>query len=163
MMGTVLYECAWEYDRHAFIPLMMLIGGIIIFYRERPKGFQCVLMAIFIAVSAATSIFMVVEQVDQYNKIVVAYQQGDYLIVEGYVENFHPMPKEGHDTEEFDLNGVHFEYSDYTVQQGYHNALSHGGVITSDGQHLRIGYIIMESDTGNQMLENVIVYIEELP
>ena len=163
MMGTVLYECAWEYNRHAFIPLFMVIGGIIMLLRARPKGFELVFVAIFITVSAAISALMVAEQVDQYNKIVVAYQQGDYLIVEGYVENFHPMPKEGHDTEEFDLNGVHFEYSDFTVQQGYHNALSHGGVITGDGQHLRIGYIIMESATGNQMLENVIVYIEELP
>ena len=33
-MGTVLYECAWEYNRHAFIPLMMLIGvvGVVEFY-----------------------------------------------------------------------------------------------------------------------------------
>ena len=162
-MGTVLYECAWEYNRHAFIPLFMVIGGIIMLFRGRPKGFELVFVAIFITVSAAISALMVAEQVDQYNKIVVAYQQGDYLIVEGYVENFHPMPKEGHDTEEFDLNGVHFEYSDFTVQQGYHNALSRGGVITGDGQHLRIGYIVMESATGNQMLENVIVYIEELP
>ncbi len=162
-MGTVLYECAWEFDTHVLIPFVMVIGGIIIFFRERPKGFQCVFMVIFITASAAISALMVAEQVDQYNKIVAAYQQGDYLTVEGYVENFHPMPKEGHDTEEFDLSGVHFEYSDYNVQQGYHNALSHGGVITGDGQHLRIGYIIMESATGNGMLDNVIVYIEELP
>ena len=162
-MGTVLYECAWEFDFHMLIPLMLVIAGIIALHRDRPKGFQCVLMAIFIAVTAATSIFVVVEQVDQYNKIVVAYQQGDYLIVEGYVENFHPMPKQGGNHEEFDLNGVHFEYSDYTLRQGYHNARSLGGVITGDGQHLRIGYIVMDSATGNGLLNNVIVYIEELP
>ena len=32
-------------------------------------------------------------------------------IVEGYVENFEPMPYEGHAQESFDIEGVHFEYS----------------------------------------------------
>lgn len=79
------------------------------------------------------------------------------------MESFHPMPETGHDTEHFEINGVYFEYSDFTVQQGYHNARSLGGVITGDGQHLRIGFITMDSTTGNQMLDNVIVYIEDLP
>ena len=161
-MGTVLYECEWVFDRGPFIPLIMVVGGIL-FHVADPKRFPRVAMIVFVTISALVGGFILVDQADQYNKIVAAYQDGNYLIVEGYVENFHPMPAEGHDSEEFDLNGVHFEYSDFTAQQGYHNARSRGGVITGDGQHLRIGYITMDSATGNQMLDNVIVYIEELP
>ena len=161
-MGTVLYECEWAYDRGPFIPFIM-IAGAILFHLRDPKRFPRAAMIVFVTVSALVGGFVLVDQVDQYNKIVVAYQKGDYQIVEGYVENFHPMPASGHDSEHFEIDGVYFEYSDYRVQQGYHNARSNGGVITGDGQHLRIGYIVMDSITGNQMLDNVIVYIEELP
>lgn len=162
-MGTVLYECSWTYDRHAMIPLMLVAAAVLMFQKKKPKGAERVFLLLFAVVSILVSLFTVAEQIDQYNKIVLAYRKGDYQIVEGYVENFHPMPHEGHDTEYFEIDGIFFEYSDFTVQQGYHNARSHGGVITGDGQHLRVGYIEMESATGNRMLENVIVYIEELP
>lgn len=162
MMGTVLYECTGELNRGVLIPFMMILGGILS-YRADPKRFPRPAMIVFITISALVGGFILVDQVDQYNKIVVAYQNGDYQIVEGYVENFHPMPESGHDHEHFEIDGTYFEYSDFTAQQGYHNALSRGGVITGNGQHLRIGYIEMDSATGNQMLDNVIVYIEELP
>ena len=79
------------------------------------------------------------------------------------MENFHPKPDQGHGTEHYELDGIRFEYSDATVMQGYHTSRPKGGVITGDGQHLRIGYIVMNSATGNKMLNNVIVYIAELP
>ena len=92
-----------------------------------------------------------------YSGTVAAYQKGEYAIVEGYVEDFHPMPYSGHDKESFTINGVRFAYTDYSNQYGYHTTSSHGGVIRGNGQHLRIGY------TCYGLLENVIVYIEELP
>ena len=67
------------------------------------------------------------------------------------------MPYGGHKQESFDINGVSFSYSDFSVQPGYHNAKSHGGVITGNGQHLKIGYVYYNSAEGN-----VIVYIEKL-
>ena len=91
-------------------------------------------------------------------KTVSAYKRGDYQIVEGYVENFHPMPYAGHSNESFEICGVCFFYSDFVIQQGYHNAKSHGGVITGDRQHLKVGYIYYGGNYGN-----IIVYIEELP
>lgn len=161
-MGTILYECTWVLDKSVMIPFIMIIGGISM-YLINPKRIPRTFLVVYVTISAIIGVFILVEQADQYNKIVVAYQDGDYQIVEGYVENFHPMPASGHDTEHFEIDGVYFEYSDFTVQQGYHNARSRGGVITGDGQHLRIGYITMDSATGNQMLDNVIVYIEALP
>ena len=94
-----------------------------------------------------------------YTKVVGAYRCGEYEVVEGYVENFDPMPYEGHSNESFEINGVYFSYSDYAIQQGYHNAKSHGGVISGDGQYLKIGYVQPYPFSRN---DNVIVYIEEL-
>ena len=69
------------------------------------------------------------------------------------------MPYEGRSNESFEINGVYFSYSDYEIQQGYHNAKSHGGVISGDGQYLKIGYVQPYPFSRN---DNVIVYIEEL-
>lgn len=96
-------------------------------------------------------------QWDMHDRVIGAYQRGEYQTVEGYVENFDPMPYEGHAEESFEINGVKFFYSDYSIQPGYRNAKSHGGVITGDGQHLKIGYVYLDESYGN-----VIVYIEEI-
>ena len=107
----------------------------------------------------AVTLFLITSEIRMHSKIVGAYKHGDYEIVEGYVENFDPMPYEGHADESFEINGIYFSYSDYEIQQGYHNAKSHGGVISGDGQYLRIGYVQPYSLSKN---DNVIVYIEEL-
>ena len=113
--------------------------------------------ALGILLLAGVMAYVIPEQARLYRSIVGAYERGDYQIAEGFVEEFHPMPKEGHDTERFILDGAAFEYSDYSVQFGYHTSLAHGGVITGNGQHLRIGYV------EDPRLGKVIVRIEELP
>ena len=40
-----------------------------------------------------------------------ALEEGNCEVVEGTVENFHPMPREGHDTERFEVDGTHFSLS----------------------------------------------------
>ena len=92
--------------------------------------------------------------IDMYNTTVKAYRNGDYEIVEGYVENFVPMPESGHAQESFDINGVHFEYSENSYSSAYSNTKPHGGVIRN-GKYLKIG-CIYDSSYGN-----LIVYIEE--
>ena len=73
----------------------------------------------------------------------------------GITENYHSAPESGHDTESFDINGVHFEYSYYEIVNGYHKPASNGGVITGNGQHLKIKYI---EDTYDEDYETVIRY-----
>lgn len=87
----------------------------------------------------------------------------DLLVVEGYVEKYHPMPADGHDTEHFEINGVFFEYSDYAMTNGYHNAASLGGVVNRNGQYLKIKYMVYEYDEEyDGISENVILYIAEI-
>ena len=164
-MNHVLYEVSSKYELLFFIPyiVMFLIAIFLliryklddnenlqnnIIFKRFIGGFVC--LAVF-------SIFGLLGQIHMYNKIVKAYEQGNYQTVEGYVENFDPMPHEGHKHESFDINGVSFSYSDFAIQPGYHNAKSHGGVITGNGQHLKIGYVYYNSAEGN-----IIVYIEKL-
>jgi hypothetical protein len=66
-------------------------------------------------------------------------RQGHLAVVEGPVENFHPMPASGHDLESFTVSGVYFAYSDYVVTAGFNQTSSHGGPIR-EGLLVRISY-----------------------
>ena len=165
-MNHVLYEASSKYEFFILIPFfVMFFIAMFLFIRYKLNGNEnlrnnklfkrfCVGGIVYLTVF---SIVALLGQIDMYNKIVKAYEQGNYQIVEGYVENFDPMPHSGHKEESFDINGVSFSYSDFSVQPGYHNAKSHGGVITGNGQHLKIGYVYYNSAMGN-----VIVYIEKI-
>ena len=85
-----------------------------------------------------------------------ALENGQYETVEGYVEKFHAMPPEGHDSEHFVIDGVYFQYTAFEERNGYHRPACQGGVITNDGQYLKIGYVT------NKKGENVILSIEAL-
>jgi hypothetical protein len=61
-----------------------------------------------------------------------ALREGTAKVVEGPVENFHAMPFTAHDTERFDVGGVHFEYGDYGITPGFNNSSSHGGPVRAD-------------------------------
>lgn len=172
-MGTVLYEAHYQFSLFSLIPIIMLIF-IILFPRiaektalqqgkEMPKTAKsivrifCLCTGIFISL---ITLILITSEISMCSRILGAYHRGEYEVVEGYVENFDPMPYEGHSNESFEINGIHFSYSDYEIHQGYHNAKSHGGVITGDGQYLKIGYVQWYSLSENR---NVIIYIEELP
>jgi hypothetical protein len=65
------------------------------------------------------------------------------------------MPYGGHKQESFTLNGIEFNYSDFSSSYyGFHNSASHGAPIKENGQEVRIGYITR--DSGN----NTILKIE---
>ena len=166
MESRVLYEAAFAFEP-AWLILAAFAAAFIIFlvvlmkklcrsgFLGR-KGAAWVVAAAVLTVLVLGGAFFWMNAL-QYRATVGAYRRGEYRTVEGYVEDFHAMPETGHDRESFTLDGVEFVYSDYQLQFGYHNAKSLGGVVTGDGQHLKIGY------TQVYGLGNVIVYIEELP
>jgi hypothetical protein len=75
----------------------------------------------------------------------LAESRGQVSVVEGPIENFHPMPYGGHDTERFTVADVHFAYSDYAVTPGFNQTSSHGGPIR-EGLQVRITYTGPTSD-----------------
>lgn len=168
-MNVVLYEVSSKFDFSNFIDLLVMAILVLFFSivlkkvyeRKQVKldikvvRFFCFGAALFLL---SLAIIVLFAQLNMYNKVVGAYYRGEYQIVEGYVENFEPMPYNGHSKETFEIKGVEFSYSDYEIQPGYNNTKSHGGVITGDGQHLRIGYVYLNNTYGN-----LIVLIEEIP
>ena len=166
MESRVLYEAAFAFDSGWLLLAVIAVAFPVVLYvfmrKFREAGLIGRKTAAWIVAAAVAfvlvlgGVFFWLEAL-QYRATVGAYRRGEYRTVEGWVEDFHPMPETGHDTESFTLGGVKFAYSDYQSQFGYHNARSLGGVITGDGQHLKIGY------TQVYGLGNVIVYIEELP
>ncbi len=128
-------------EHHGFIDSLFKVAGLII----GPLGIGMFVMLV---------LGLTIEH-KEYQQLI---DNSEIQVVEGYVENYHPMPYEGHDTEHFEINGIYFEYSDYSMVNGYNVTASHGGVITHNGQHLKIKYISKEYDG---VSENIILYIAQ--
>lgn len=65
---------------------------------------------------------------------------GQYIVVEGPVEHFVPMPYQGHASESFNVQGVGFSYSTYEITSCFNHTTSHGGPI-HEGLQVRIAYV----------------------
>jgi hypothetical protein len=76
----------------------------------------------------------------EYAGLRSAYRTGNFLVVEGPVSNFHPMPYGGHQNECFSVRSETFCYSDYAVTAGFNNSSSHGGPIR-EGLPVRVSFI----------------------
>ena len=72
--------------------------------------------------------------------------------VAGVVQNFVPMPQEGHADEHFLVNGVGFSYSDFEISAGFNNTSSHGGPI-HEGLPVHIWYMNIGNGRNNEILK----------
>lgn len=95
-------------------------------------------------------------RVSEHLAIQHALASGSYSVVDGTVENFHPMPHHGHTHERFEVRGVRFVYSDFIETQCFNNTTSHGGPIRA-GLRVRLTYI------AERVLEHCIIRLEILP
>ena len=165
-MDNVLYEVSYRLDRGTVIPFVMVLVILFLFVGEvrtircektiRGHKVNLFIYSFGLVLSLLVCGIVITSQIDMYENIVAAYEEGRYVTVEGYVEDFTPMPAEGHAHETFQINGILFDYSDNTALQGYNNTKVYGGVISGNGQHLKVRYIYYEPWDCN-----VIVYIEE--
>ena len=131
------------------IPLSLAGIGIGIFYHIKKYGSTPDLTKVaknkktfglvWAIIAVPGALMIVLAMFAGYFKTRSIYSHKQYTTVEGKVEHYHPMPATGHDVESFDVNGVHFEYSDFVVTMGYNNAASRGGAIRKD-MYVRIGY-----------------------
>jgi hypothetical protein len=93
----------------------------------------------FVIFASGWTLFAFGEAYSTYHEYVHAYQTGQYSVVEGLVEDFHPMPYEGHQSECFRVNKEKFCYSDYEISPAFNQSASHGGPIRA-GLPVRITY-----------------------
>ena len=162
-MSKVLYEVTFEWDSMYYGAAIVFVIAFVFFLAYRKKRFDLdtkMQVAWFfsglIAVGALIAqIIMGISALNDYQKVVVAYEEGNYQTVVGEVEKFTTTTPEGKGYETFEIDGVYFSYSDNIIHQGYRNSKTFGGVIKGDGQQLKIGYIEKNG-------ENIIVYIEEI-
>ena len=169
-MSHVLYETNYQLPSNASIPFLVFFVFLSFFLKEIKASraekagcaaksgtnhrFQIGFLSFSLPIIIFVCIFFVCRQADFYKTVTLPYREGQYETVEGYVENFDPMPYGGHDTESFDIDGVHFEYSVGGAYSCYNSSV---GVITGNGQHLRIRYIYYGPEN-----MRCILYIEEL-
>ena len=180
-MGQVLYEASFKFNFTIFAPLLIMAFGFIVCSlikgnswdslramnpwqtkwfktKETYDKYVKFFFRLFLVSGVLFFALDIFVSVNQYQKTVGAYRRGEYEIVEGYVEHFETGPWGQGGDESFEIDGVQFSYSNVHTTQGYNRPKAQGGVITGDGQHLKIGYVLLNKYDGN-----VIVYIEELP
>ncbi len=172
-MNTILYELHfnWLEALVLFIPLIVGLGFLFLFrwYPEQnsgvdkkwSKGYVGYVISKWIGWIVGTFaillfVCVLAAHIYDYFEIKNILENDKAHIVEGYVEQYHAMPREGHDTEHFEIDGVYFEYSSSEILNGYNTPACYGGVIKKNGQHLKIKYTV--DNIGN----NVILYIEEI-
>jgi hypothetical protein len=162
MTFKILYDLATE-KVHPFSEILtraysfFIIGIILFIYYIKNKNPKSLIIGM--GFTAMSMLFIFIFLGGQYFGIHRAkqiMQNGNFFVVEGIPENYHPMPKVGHDTERFDINGVHFEYSDFIHNApGYNNAASLGGLI-SPKNYYRLTYYKLRKD----LYKNRIIRIE---
>jgi hypothetical protein len=155
-----------SYGTMIFPLLFVLIGIAIFFYHKNQvdknaiskfginrRKYGMFFGILFSSFATLISAVVIPSHLSEYSKTKRIFKDKQYQTVQGKVENYHPMPEGGHDTERFSVNGVPFEYSDYDLTDyGYNNAASKGGVIRQ-GLYVRIGYF-------NNGTKNVILKLE---
>ena len=76
-----------------------------------------------------------VSKMDEWNRNYNAYLRGECKIVEGYVENFHPMPETMHDRESFEVSDVFFAYGSSDSRLYYEKCMKDGGYMGTLRNH----------------------------
>ena len=170
---TTLYEFSFDYVK-AIGFFIILVVGVAFFFADKivgknptnsyvdpkmkeisPKVFKIILRSIGVFCFV---IFLISfgGHIYEYNAYKTMLKTDNVSVVEGYVENYNPLPADGKGTENFEINEVYFSYNDATATNGYNTTARSGGVITGNGQHLIIKYVTNEDG------ENIILYIAEI-
>ena len=117
--------------------LMLVASRQVSTLTKRSLAYVRIFASIFLVFALTWSLLVYLFQSSTYQRYRTAIQSGEYIVVEGPVENFVPMPYEGHAYETFTVHGVRYQYSDYEVTGAFNQTSSHGGPIRS-GIYVRI-------------------------
>lgn len=150
MNYTTVFEVTDKgFDMLTLTPLIFLIVGLGISWfnikynksTSPKKRFTIVFGFIFGGFGLVMLLLTVPGSLADQHQTKRIFENKEYKVVQGRIQNFHPMPYSGHDVESFSVNGVYFEYSDYMLVYGFNNTVSHGGPLKGNGQQVRLSYI----------------------
>jgi len=124
--------------------LLLLCIGLFFAKRnsEIARGIRIILLGLGLGCFVVAISFKGLQS--NYDGLADNLENGNALVTEGVVENFHPMPVTGHDSEHFTVKGNYFSYSDFEVTGAFNNSSSHGGPIR-EGLNVRITYLPREN------------------
>lgn len=145
---TVFQITDKEFDWILLTPVLFLIIGLGMVWfnikynktKSSKRTSAIVLGSIFSGFSLIAILLILPGTFRTINKTKRIIENKEYKVVEGEIEQFHPMPKAGHEKEHFLVNGVYFEYSDFELVYGFNNTASHGGPLRRNGQEVRLSY-----------------------
>lgn len=157
---TVLYEFGFHLHLLDLTKILVFILPFSIYlFTSTSANVVVRVVGRFLAAFISVSVFIIlfIGPIYAFSKIKGSINEGNFCVVEGEVCNFKTPENAfgGHESESFTINGKNFCYYG-TENYGYAKFLCNGGVITGNGQKLRITYC-NDPFTG----EVVICYIEE--
>ena len=134
---------AWWFSATGLVGIAVGIGMFVYLYRHpdpRRGKYQPAFAVLIASYSAWWTITSFASTHGEYARMRDALRAGNFVVVEGVVQNYKPASPEGHANEQFDVAGHQYSFSDYEVIAGYHKSRSHGGVI-HEGLQVRIAEI----------------------
>ncbi len=159
--GAIMnYVTLFEIDGFSFsfvylimaVACVLMLSFVIHAFRNKKPIAEKVLSIIVLAAFSVTTVYTVISNNKAQTEMYKMLKNGEFSVVEGEIEAFSTPTVLGHETEHFNVNGVHFEYSNEI--DGMEPKVL-GGCIKGDGQKVRISYITVDE-------RNLILRVEEL-
>ncbi len=130
----------WLYPSFGF--LFIVIGiGMLIYKSQNPAKDSTLRSRIFPYAFTLFACFWTATSFwstySDYRHLRDALLNGQYVVVEGTITNFVPMPWGGHAKEKFNVNSHHYEYSNFAANAGFNQTQAYGGPLR-EGLHVRI-------------------------
>ena len=147
-MSNILYELALEINLYAWFELGVIIVLVLLIKKYtfktvitlilgKLKFFGFIFLLLFFLDLSVKNIFISLEKMYIWK----VYLSEKYDVIQGEVSNFEAGDDMGRYKESFYINGVFFYYRNKELRTGYNVAKCDGGVISGDGQLLKIYYV----------------------
>jgi len=119
--------------------LAFIAAGLLLIQFFKRKAYY-VILGVFVTSGATIFLLLLLTiLIPEFVKLRSAYISGESVVVEGAVQNFHPVPTVGLPFESFSVNGVEFSYNPIDRTPCFHNAPLRNGPIR-EGLNVRIHY-----------------------
>lgn len=135
--------------------IFIAIVALVVF-RQRKNEVSGSLALVGLVFIGLIGSLVVMTTVDDYVENSYAYLRGHYSVVEGTVENFHPLPPgKGDFYETFSVRGTRFSYTDFQGGSECFNRSSTFGGPIRQGLYVRIAHrdnCILKLEIANDLL-----------
>ena len=144
---TTVYEIQQCFPSDLFAGIVtgivsLAIGGTLLLRKKHDRASKVFpLMAVIIgSILFLVSLIIFGGSVASKNKLMSAYQSGQFQVVEGLVDVLHRQPHSGHTKGDvISINGKQFEINYFNRTPAYSRTISHGGVLR-EGTYARVYY-----------------------